>query len=74
MPRSVTKDIRDVIMNVDEEAKEQEYAPETELTLEERIAQCQQLMEEAAKNLEFELAAKYRDEIVRLKGEQNNDA
>ena len=74
VPRSVTKDIRDVIMNVDEEAKEQEFAPETELTLEERIAQCQQLMEEAAKNLEFELAAKYRDEIVRLKGEQNNDA
>ena len=72
VPRSITKDIREVIMNADEKAVEQERAqsPETELTLDERIAQCQQLMEEAAANLEFELAAKYRDEIVKLKGEQ----
>ena len=31
-------------------------------------------MNVAAKNLEFELAAKYRDEIVKLKGEQKDDA
>lgn len=76
VPRSVTKDIREVIMNVDEAAKEQERIETIgrELTLDEKIEQCQQLMAAAAKNLEFELAAKYRDEIVRLKGEQNNDA
>ena len=76
VPRSVTKDIREVIMNVDEAAKEQERIETIgrELTLDEKIEQCQQLMAAAAKNLEFELAAKYRDEIVRLKGKQNNDA
>ena len=76
VPRSVTKDIREVIMNVDEAAKEQERIETIgrELTLDEKIEQCQQLMAAAAKNLEFELAAKYRDEIVRLKGEQSNDA
>lgn len=75
-PKSVTKDIRDVIMNIDEKAQNQEQSQsEAEhLSQEEKIAQLRQLMNEASKNLEFELAAKYRDEIVKLKGEQKDDA
>ena len=72
VPRSVTKDIREVIMNVDETAenKEKETSPASQLSIEERIAECTALMQQAAQNLEFELAAKYRDEIVKLKGEK----
>ena len=75
-PKSVTKDIRDVIMNIDEKAQMQEQSQieDKTLSVEEKIAQLQQLMNVAAKNLEFELAAKYRDEIVKLKGEQKDDA
>ena len=75
-PKSVTKDIRDVIMNIDEKAQNQEQSQieDKTLSVEEKIAQLQQLMNVAAKNLEFELAAKYRDEIVKLKGEQKDDA
>ena len=71
IPRSVKKDIRDVIMNIDDEQeKENSQSVEENLSAEERIAQYTVLMEEAAAKLEFELAAKYRDEIVKLKGEQ----
>ena len=75
-PKSVTKDIRDVIMNIDEKAQMQEQSQieDKTLSVEEKIAQLQELMNMAAKNLEFELAAKYRDEIVKLKGEQKDDA
>ena len=71
IPKSVTKDIRNVIMNIDEAAEEKENTQHSHenLSPEEKIAQYTKLMEEAAANLEFELAAKYRDDIVKLKGE-----
>ena len=70
VPQSVTKEIRELVMTTDEEAQTahtQQSAPE--LTIEERIEQLEKLMKTAAANLEFELAAHYRDEIVKLKGE-----
>ena len=70
VPQSVTKEIRELVMTTDEEAQTahtQQSAPE--LTIEERIEQFEKLMKTAAANLEFELAAHYRDEIVKLKGE-----
>ena len=70
VPHSVTKEIRDLVMTTDEEAQTahtQETVPE--MTVQERIEQLEKLMKSAAANLEFELAAHYRDEIVKLKGE-----
>ncbi len=70
VPHSVTKEIRELVMTTDEEAQTahiQQSAPEQ--TIEDRIQQLEQLMKSAASNLEFELAAHYRDEIVKLKGE-----
>ena len=70
VPRSVVKEIRELVMTTDEEAQTahtQQDAPA--MTVAERIAQLEEMMKSAAANLEFEQAAHYRDEIVKLKGE-----
>ena len=70
VPHSVTKEIRELVMTTDEEAQTAHTQQETtEQTAEERLKQLENLMKAAAANLEFELAAHYRDEIVKLKGE-----
>ena len=66
-PKSIKKDIRDVIQTV---AQESASKPETErkpVSKEDKITALTSLMQAAAKNLEFEKAAKYRDEIEKLK-------
>ena len=72
VPTSVIKDVRSIIQTYadisDEDIKDTENAPKT---LEEQIAELTLLMNKAAQELEFEEAARYRDEITRIK-KQNN--
>lgn len=76
-PKSVQKEIRAVLLTADEEAEQEERkirAEESNITPADRLGELEKLMAEAAHNLEFELAAKYRDEIIRLKGDVESNA
>ena len=76
-PKSVQKEIRAVLLTADEEAEQEERkirAEESNITPADRLGELEKLMAEAARNLEFELAAKYRDEIIRLKGDVESNA
>ncbi len=76
-PKSVQKEIRAVLLTADEEAEQEERkirAEESNITPADRIGELEKLMAEAARNLEFELAAKYRDEIIKLKGDVESNA
>jgi excinuclease ABC subunit B len=68
VPTTVTKDVRGVIQTyadvTEENAKGTDLAPKT---IEEQIAELTLLMNKAAQELEFEQAARYRDEITRIK-------
>ena len=68
VPTSVTKDVRGIIQTyadvTEETAKGTDLAPKT---IEEQIAELTLLMNKAAQELEFEQAARYRDEITRIK-------
>ena len=72
VPKSVIKDVRSIIQTYadisEDDVKDTENAPKT---LEEQIAELTLLMNKAAQELEFEEAARYRDEITRIK-KQNN--
>ena len=72
VPTSVIKDVRSIIQTYadisEDDVKDTENAPKT---LEEQIAELTLLMNKAAQELEFEEAARYRDEITRIK-KQNN--
>ncbi len=75
IPKSVKKDIRDVILTSDEDAATEEKKNREEilgLTKDDKIKHLEMLMENAAANLEFEQAARYRDEIIKLKGKTDN--
>lgn len=76
-PKSVQKEIRAVLLTADEEAEQEERkirSEESNITPADRLGELEKLMAEAARNLEFELAAKYRDEIIRLKGDVESNA
>ena len=68
IPQSVTKDVRSIIQTYadipDDEMPDTENKP---MTIEEQIANLTLLMTKAAQELEFEQAARYRDEITRIK-------
>lgn len=68
IPQSVTKDVRSIIQTYadipDDEVPDTENKP---MTIEEQIANLTLLMTKAAQELEFEQAARYRDEITRIK-------
>ncbi len=68
VPTTVTKDVRGIIQTyadvTEENAKGTDLAPKT---IEEQIAELTLLMNKAAQELEFEQAARYRDEITRIK-------
>ena len=71
VPKTIIKEVRDLVMTTDEAAK-QSYEAQQEspaVTVEDKIQNLTKLMLEASKNLEFEKAAHYRDEITKLKGE-----
>lgn len=65
VPKTIIKDVRGIIQTYAEEnAKE---AKEEPMTVEEKIANLTLMMQKAAQELDFEQAAKYRDEITRIK-------
>ncbi|MBO5007233.1 MAG: excinuclease ABC subunit UvrB [Clostridia bacterium] len=68
IPQSVTKDVRSIIQTYadipDDEVPDTENKP---MSIEEQIANLTLLMTKAAQELEFEQAARYRDEITRIK-------
>ncbi|MBE7038638.1 MAG: excinuclease ABC subunit UvrB [Ruminococcaceae bacterium] len=67
-PKSIQKDIYDIIKTyTTEEIKKDTGKQEENISKEDRITALTSLMQNAAKNLEFERAAKYRDEIEKLK-------
>ena len=66
-PKSIKKDIRDVIQTVAQESTQSKETEKKPVSKEDKITALTSLMQAAAKNLEFEKAAKYRDEIERLK-------
>ncbi len=69
-PKTIKKDIRDVIMTYTEDTKLiKEPQKESSISKEDRITALTHLMREAAGKLEFEKAAKFRDEIEKLKKE-----
>ncbi len=70
VPKSIKKDIRELLNTVDKDESKQNTTekPKT-LTKEETIKEYTRLMKQAAQQMEFEIAAHYRDEIIRLKGE-----
>jgi len=70
VPKSITKDVRDIIKTY-QDADDADIKDERPLTAEEEIANLVLLMNKAAQELEFEKAARYRDEITRIK-KQNN--
>jgi excinuclease ABC subunit B len=70
-PRTVIKEIKDILPNVDEILKLEMIAvPKSKRSLEALIKEKEKQMREAAKDLNFELAALLRDEIKRLKAEK----
>ena len=70
VPRTIKKDIRELLdigREVDEHTTERKLS---KAERERRIAQLEKEMKEAARRLEFELAAALRDEIIQLRGEK----
>ena len=68
IPRSVTKDVREIIQTYQiEEDMADTAAKQEPMTHDERILALTAMMKEAALKLEFEQAAKYRDQIEKLK-------
>ncbi len=65
-PKSIVKDVHEIIQTYHMEETVPEKAEQT-LSNDERILALTSMMNEAALRLEFEQAAKYRDEINRLK-------
>jgi len=74
VPTSVTKDVRAIIQTYadisDEDVSDDITAPKTP---QEQIAELMLLMTKAAQELEFEQAARYRDEITRIKKQNDID-
>ena len=66
-PKSIKKDIRGVIQTVAQESANKAETESKPVSKEDKITALTALMQAAAKNLEFEKAAKYRDEIKKLK-------
>ncbi len=66
-PKSIQKQIHDVIKTYTTDDIKEENTNKEHISKEDKITALTALMNTAAKNLEFERAAKYRDEIEKLK-------
>ena len=68
VPKSIQKDVRGIIQTYKlDESDTGENEEAKPLSIEEQLANLTLMMNEAAQNLEFEQAARYRDEITRIK-------
>ena len=72
IPKTIVKSVRDIIeISGDSASAHKESGVKmTKKEREEAIAKLEKQMREAAKMLEFELAAEIRDKIIRLRGEK----
>ena len=73
MPKTIIKSVRELIEISSESERTIKRADGVKMTRSERreiIEKLEKEMKDAAKMLEFELAAQLRDEIVRLRGEE----
>ena len=72
VPRTIRKDVRDLIEISKKETEEGRYADGMKMTRQERqtaIEKLEKEMREASRMLEFEYAAILRDRIIKLRGE-----
>lgn len=70
-PRTIVKDVRDILeISKSVDIKNKAGLKMTERERSELIAQLESKMKQAAAMLEYEIAARYRDEIIRLKGKK----
>ena len=73
VPKTIIKSVRDLIEISSDDNKAVKRADGVKMTKNERMALIEKMekqMREAAKMLEFELAAQLRDAIIRLRGEE----
>ena len=70
VPKTIIKEIRDLISNVDENVKDKKSSKKmSKLELNRTIESLEQEMREAAKNLDFERAMELRDILFELKSD-----
>ena len=71
VPKTIVKDVRDILeISKDVSARTKSGIKMTERERRETIEKLEAKMRQAAAMLEYEIAAQYRDEIIRLKGEK----
>ena len=71
MPKTVIKSVRELLELTPEESTPERRGEVRAMTKQEKaveIARLEKAMREAAKMLEFELAASLRDQIIQLRG------
>lgn len=69
IPQTITKEIRDLISNIDEETKENKSKKQDKKELIKMIDEIEAAMKQAAKDLDFERAMELRDALFELKAE-----
>lgn len=67
-PQTIRKDVHDIIKTYDTGRSLPSPDIREEDSAEQKITKLTKLMKEASDNLDFEMAAVYRDEIIKLKG------
>ncbi len=68
IPKTIKKDIHDIIKTYEKAGTQTPVSIDENESEEERIAKLTALMKEASDNLDFEMAAVFRDEIIKLRG------
>ena len=67
VPKTIIKEVRELISNVDETKKKDKSRKETKLEKELNAEEIEREMREAAKNLDFERAMELRDILFEIK-------
>ena len=67
VPKTIIKEVRELISNVDDTKKKDKNRKETKLERELSVEEIEREMREAAKNLDFERAMELRDILFELK-------
>ncbi len=67
VPKTIKKDIHEIIKTYEPMTDNSNTAPDDTDDTEKLIAKLSAMMKEASDNLDFEMAAVYRDEIIKLK-------
>lgn len=68
IPKTIKKDIHEIIQTYESADTAPKNLPDEDESPQQLIAKLTALMKEASDNLDFEMAAVYRDEIIKIKG------